>query len=424
MNKKLCVYTCITGDYDNLHEVSCPEKGIDFYCFTNNKNLKSDTWKIIYIKNNRLDNHHLSRKIKMLGHPIINKKYDISVWMDASIIWEKSVQDFVSTYLKDSPFAAFKHSQRQTIKDEAIACLRLNKDTKDNITRTLSFLESEHFPDDQGLYEMTVFIKRHNDPTVIKTMRLWFEMNQKYSKRDQLTFMYCAWKTNLQVRTINLDVWNNKYFTHQIHNNYPPTHQCSIYYGSPNETFDYNKFYTYQYTITNHLHSVNVIIPNDTNTMEIIFASTPGIIVDNFTFKNNPTHISFLNHTRHNNQDLFLNPHSIVIIRGNFKKNHSFSFSFNLTYMDKTDLIKTIETLLQEKAQLSNRSPELEKNLKDLLLEKQKILNDNQKLLAENKRLNQELSATDLELKNILNSKAWKLICKARKTLYGKRKTT
>ena len=319
MKNKLCVYTCITGDYDSLHEITHPEKDVDFYCFTNNKNLKSNTWTIVYIENNDLDNHHLSRKIKMLGHPIINKKYDISVWMDASIIWKKSVQDFVSTYLKDSPFAAFKHSQRQTIKHEAIACLRLNKDTKENITRTLSFLESEHFPDDQGLYEMTVFIKRHNDPIVIKTMRLWFEMNQKYSKRDQLTFMYCIWKTNLQVRTINLSVWDNKYFVHQMHNDYPATHQCSIYYGSPNEPFDYDKFYTYQYTITNHLHSINTIIPNDTNTIEIIFASTPGIIIDNFTFKNNPTHISFLNHTRYNNQNLFLNPHSVAIITGTFK---------------------------------------------------------------------------------------------------------
>ena len=55
MNKKICVYTCITGDYDNLHEIKKKEKDIDYYLFTNNKNIKSKTWKVIYIENEELD---------------------------------------------------------------------------------------------------------------------------------------------------------------------------------------------------------------------------------------------------------------------------------------------------------------------------------------------------------------------------------
>ena len=47
---KICVYTCITGDYDNLIEIKNKEKNIDYYCFTNNKSIKSNTWNVIYIK--------------------------------------------------------------------------------------------------------------------------------------------------------------------------------------------------------------------------------------------------------------------------------------------------------------------------------------------------------------------------------------
>ena len=52
---KICVYTCITGDYDNPKEIPKLEKGIDYYCFTNNKKIKSNTWNVIYIndKSNR-----------------------------------------------------------------------------------------------------------------------------------------------------------------------------------------------------------------------------------------------------------------------------------------------------------------------------------------------------------------------------------
>ena len=172
MSHKLCVYTCITGDYDALHEIKSPEKNVDYYCFTNNKKLSSKTWKIVQIKNDGLDNQRLSRKIKMLGHPIISKNYDISVWTDASVIWNQPITEFVKTYLKDAPFSAFIHSQRKTVHDEAVACLRLRKDTKERIVKTLEFLDKEKFPDNLGLYEMTTFIKRHNDPTVIKTIEI------------------------------------------------------------------------------------------------------------------------------------------------------------------------------------------------------------------------------------------------------------
>ena len=35
MSKKICVYTCITGNYDNVHEITNKEKGLDYYLFTN-----------------------------------------------------------------------------------------------------------------------------------------------------------------------------------------------------------------------------------------------------------------------------------------------------------------------------------------------------------------------------------------------------
>ena len=51
---KICVYTCITGDYDNLNEIKNIEKGIDYICYTNNKKIKSKTWKVKYITDDSL----------------------------------------------------------------------------------------------------------------------------------------------------------------------------------------------------------------------------------------------------------------------------------------------------------------------------------------------------------------------------------
>ncbi len=71
MKNKICVYTCITGNYDKIKELDFKEEGIDYYFFTNNKNLTSKTWKVIYIENDGLDNIRLARKIKVLGHEIL-----------------------------------------------------------------------------------------------------------------------------------------------------------------------------------------------------------------------------------------------------------------------------------------------------------------------------------------------------------------
>ena len=42
--EKICVYTCITGNYDDLKEVKVKEDNIDYICFTNNKGLSSNSW--------------------------------------------------------------------------------------------------------------------------------------------------------------------------------------------------------------------------------------------------------------------------------------------------------------------------------------------------------------------------------------------
>ena len=94
MKERICVYTCITGNYDNLQEIENKEKGIDYYCFTNNKSIKSNTWKIIYIEDEKLSSVKLARKIKILRHPIINENYDIILWMDGAVAFNKKIKDY------------------------------------------------------------------------------------------------------------------------------------------------------------------------------------------------------------------------------------------------------------------------------------------------------------------------------------------
>ena len=211
--EKICVYTCIAGDYDDLKEVLVKEEGIDYICFTNNKKIKSKTWKVIYVENDNLDNCHLARKLKMIGHSYIDKNYTLSIWIDGCIIFKRKVRDFLDSYfdLKKDLIAICKHNVRTSVKEEAEACIIKGKDNEDIIRKQLEFYKKENFKDDLGMLETTLIVKRHNDSLVKKTMRLWFDMVSKYSRRDQLSINYCLNKTNLPCRVIPLNIWNNDY---------------------------------------------------------------------------------------------------------------------------------------------------------------------------------------------------------------------
>jgi hypothetical protein len=87
MRNKNCVYTIITNNYCDLNEIIIKSDGWDYYCFTDNKNLKSKTWKIIYINNPNngiIEKIKLTRKYKTQGFKEIDG-YENYLYVDGRI---------------------------------------------------------------------------------------------------------------------------------------------------------------------------------------------------------------------------------------------------------------------------------------------------------------------------------------------------
>ncbi len=382
--KKICVYTCITGDYDTIREIKKKEKGIDYLLFTNNKKLISDTWKVIYIEDNSLDNQRLSRKIKMLGHPIIDQNYEISVWQDASVEFQKSIREFVHTFLKESPFAAFVHHARDCIYEEALECIRKKKDKKENILKQIEFLRKEKFPEHYGLCEMTVFIKKHRDPVVKKTMEMWFDMVLHYSKRDQLSFMYCVFKTHLKIDLIPLNVWDNEWFHCYPHKYKKKLDTCRIYFGS-DLIFDPNLDFQPCYQRKEDIYSVKAKVLADTNCIEIELTDIPCVEFQDLKIEGiTPEHIYYFNFVNINGKKIFYSDSGMAKLEGNFKKGDVFSFQINLKVLSEHEKYQMIEFLSIEK------------------IKSEKLQQEYEKLQKENQKLQKELYS-------IINSRSWKI---------------
>ena len=221
MENKKVIYTAIFGGYDNLTEPSFIPDGWDFVCFTDS-DIKSDVWDVRKVKPLYEDSTRNARKHKVLPHRFL-PEYDISVWVDGNILIRNNLNELVDNYLQDCNVAMMNHNKnvldpRDCIYEEAQTILyfgQKNNNYKDNPNLIISQIEkykNENYPQKNGLAVTMEVLRRHNEKDVIDTMNLWWDEIKYGSKRDQLSFNYCAWKTNLNFKWMDGDSRDNKYF--------------------------------------------------------------------------------------------------------------------------------------------------------------------------------------------------------------------
>lgn len=75
----------------------------------------------------------------------------------------------------------------------------------------------KRYPENNGLISTGVILRRHNDPKIIETMDAWWNEVENFSKRDQMSFNYIAWKYNTPFSILDDYIRDNKYFKWRIH---------------------------------------------------------------------------------------------------------------------------------------------------------------------------------------------------------------
>ena len=173
----------------------------------------------------------------------------------------------------------------------------------------------EKYPDDNGLIESTVYIKRPKDEKVKETMQLWFEMVNDYTKRDQLSFNYCIFKTKLKVRWIDEYVFNNDWFKWHEHSSNKIKEEYMIYYNDINK-YDYKYQQVGKYKIRNNEYVIDDIVKFDSNKIYIEISNIPLI-----KYKIECDYeIEYENTIDYENYKVFFKIPGFVFIKGKFKK--------------------------------------------------------------------------------------------------------
>jgi O-antigen biosynthesis protein len=205
--RKGVIYTCITGGYDGLTQHSYIDNNWDYICFCDNPEMtdkkKIGHWQICALQYNELDQVRNARWHKTHPHLLL-PEYEYSVWLDANInitsdLMFRQVQKCID---EKRLLSAPEHPIRSCVYEEALAVKLIRCDFQELIDKQISLIKQKGFPPQMGMNETGLLFRRHHEKLCREMMESWWELIQNYSRRDQLSFTYVAWKHNYKL--INL----------------------------------------------------------------------------------------------------------------------------------------------------------------------------------------------------------------------------
>ncbi len=212
-NKK-AIYTFIINDYDDLKDPLSIADGWDYICFTDNPDMVSNTWKIIYLDQKRLQkklkNPKKTAMLIMIEYfKLIPKQYDIVVSIGGQIMINTDLNEFITKHFDQNKhdLAICKHPERDCIYDEAEICKILNKDNASIIDKQTTYYRRKGYPAHNGLFMTGIIIRKNSSKNLKKVCKIWSHEVQKWSKRDQLSLNYSIWKSRhpISINTLSPD---------------------------------------------------------------------------------------------------------------------------------------------------------------------------------------------------------------------------
>jgi len=222
-NLKKVVYTALLGNYDKAHPIA-KEEGYDYFMFTDQKfqNNSKSNWTILHIgeevKSLNLSTFKLQRYFKTHPH-LYFKQYNLSIYIDASFEIKGNLDEFLLRILTPKlSIYVLEHPDRKSINNELEAVIIALKEINKTVTIVRNKYNMENFPDNNGLSENCLIIRKHNELRCIDYMNDWFHEIKQYSHRDQLSFNYILWKTgNKDVKYISKKYIDKYFVQNPIH---------------------------------------------------------------------------------------------------------------------------------------------------------------------------------------------------------------
>lgn len=206
------VYTAIFGKYDKLRSPTVVNHTWDYVVISDWDAIDMvGPWLNRKIKPT-LEPRRESRKQKILC-PFPDAQF--TVWHGGNIQLKVDPDKFISL-LGNDDIMAFKHPHRKCLYQEAKICKDWKLDDSGIIDAQMSRYQKEGFPSNYGLTSCWFLVRRNNE-RVREFNHMWWNEVSRGSVRDQLSFDYVRWKTDIKMNWMDGDLINHPWFGRYNH---------------------------------------------------------------------------------------------------------------------------------------------------------------------------------------------------------------
>lgn len=214
--KNLAVYTALFGNYDRLIDPAKKYADCDFICFTDQKDMKSKIWNIKYINDDSLSSHMMNRRYKLFPH-LFFKEYTYSLYIDSNIKIKNNPLELVNKYLSEFDMAVPIHFARNCVYKESEEVIHTGKAKEEDVKKQMSAYHADGFPQNFGLTENSILLRKHHQEDIIKLMESWWNQLHIFTQRDQLSLMYLIWKFQINIAQMEESARGSIYFQLELH---------------------------------------------------------------------------------------------------------------------------------------------------------------------------------------------------------------
>jgi hypothetical protein len=204
-NKKVAVYSCVTGDYDKVRNPILVDDDLDYFCISDTPCAADSVWRFLEIPTaaKEYKGGMVNRFCKLNPwHLFCN--YDFSIYIDGNIEIVSDIRSLCSI-AKNSKIgiAMHLHSDRDCVYNESSICKLYKRGCIPAINKQMDDYRKVFFPEHFGMVEATIIIVDLKNPIAKKIMGdWWIELLRSGSGRDQLSFPYVLWMNGYQISDV------------------------------------------------------------------------------------------------------------------------------------------------------------------------------------------------------------------------------
>ena len=204
-DEKIAVYTALFGKYDTVREPVCRPDNIDYYILTDQEMDADSSWRPLDFRAlipepYAGDPVMANRWCKLHPHELF-PDYEYSIYVDSNYLITSDLTALVNR-MADFPAALFRHKDRSCVYDEIDRCIEIQKDKKDRLLAHREALLKKGLPEQYGLLEAPVIVRKHHDEACVRLMDVWWNNFCNGCRRDQVALPEALWDLGIPTDTL------------------------------------------------------------------------------------------------------------------------------------------------------------------------------------------------------------------------------